>query len=183
MGQPKQLLLVDGAPLLLRTVRAALSSPAWPIVVVLGNAAEQILPLLARLPVQLVINSKWPEGMGSSITAGLEILDRFSSALDGALIALGDQPHFSALTISALGTAFRGRDEIAAARYSGIVGAPAIFGRSYFPELLTLEPKQGAQYLLRSHAGHVTAVDLPNLAVDLDTPEDYQRFLEAPFSP
>lgn len=178
MGQTKQLLPIEGTPLLLRTVQAVLKSPAWPIVVVLGHAAETLRPLLARLPVQVVHNPDWEKGLGSSITTGIQILERFSSSLDGALITLADQPHLSASALLSLSSVFIGGHSIAAARYSGAVGVPVIFGRSHFPELLALEPEHGAQRLLRIHAAAVAAVDLPELAVDLDTPEDYQRFLE-----
>lgn len=179
MGQPKQLLPIEGLPLLVRSVQAALSSPAWPIVVVLGHAAETIRPWLSRLPVQIGLNPEWGQGIGSSIAVGIEILDRFSSALDGALIALGDQPHLSSSAIHALNSALTGRQGISAARYLGVVGAPVIFGRAYFQELLTLPPSAGAQRVLQAHAEAVQPVDLPEFAVDLDTPEDYQKFLSA----
>lgn len=180
MGRPKQLLPIEGSPLLLRTVQTVLASPAWPVVVVLGHAADTLRPLLARLPVQVVHNAEWSKGLGSSILTGIQILERFSTSLDGALIALADQPHLSSSAIGRLSSVFRGPDSIAAARYSDATGVPVIFGRSYFPELLALQPEHGAQRLLRAHAACVAAVDLPELAVDLDTPEDYQRFLEAP---
>src|SRR3954467_3092348 len=70
MGAPKQLLELDGQPLLLRTVEAALASSAWPVVVVLGANAEKIRPTLARLPVLLTENPAWAEGMAASIRAG-----------------------------------------------------------------------------------------------------------------
>lgn len=180
MGRPKQLLPIEGSPLLLRTVQTVLASPAWPVVVVLGHAVETLRPLLARLPVQVVHNAEWSKGLGSSILAGIQILERFSTSLDGALIALADQPHLSSSAIGRLSSAFQGPNSIAAARYSEAVGVPVIFGRSYFAELLALQPEHGAQRLLRVHAASVAPVDLPEMAVDLDTPEDYQRFLEAP---
>ena len=145
----------------------------------LGHAADTIQPWLTRFPVQIGLNSNWSQGIGSSISVGIEILDRFSSALDGTLIALADQPHLSASAIQSLKSAWRGRPSISAARYSGIVGAPAIFGRAYFPELLALSPSEGAQRVLRTHPEAVEPIDLPEFAVDLDTPEDYQKFLTA----
>jgi CTP:molybdopterin cytidylyltransferase MocA len=36
MGSPKQLLLLDGQPLVVRAATAALDAGAWPVVVVLG---------------------------------------------------------------------------------------------------------------------------------------------------
>ena len=69
MGSPKQLLEIGGRPLVLRASEAALESPVWPVVVVLGAHAERIRPLFARLPVLVVENPTWQEGMASSIRA------------------------------------------------------------------------------------------------------------------
>ncbi|MES2697241.1 MAG: nucleotidyltransferase family protein [Verrucomicrobiota bacterium] len=173
MGTPKQLIPLDGKPLLVRAVEAALASPAWPVVVVLGANAEKIRPILARLPVLVTENPAWSEGMASSIRAGVTTLQQFSRSLDGALIALCDQPAFSAETISRLVAAQQttGRS-IVAARYAGRHGAPAFFLREHFPTLTALTGEEGARALLNGDPTRVAAVDLPELALDLDTPAD-----------
>jgi molybdenum cofactor cytidylyltransferase len=176
MGTPKQLLPVEGRPLLLRAVEAALASAAWPVVVVLGAHADKIRPLLARMPVLTIENPTWSEGMASSIRAGVTTLRQFSRTINGALVALCDQPGFTAETISQLIAAqtTTGRS-IAAARYSGRYGAPALFLREHFPALSELTGEDGARLFLNGDPARVAAVDLPELAVDLDTPEDYAR--------
>ena len=173
MGTPKQLLEVGGQPLLLRAVDAALASPAWPVVVVLGAHAEKIRPLLASRPVLVTENPAWAEGMAASIRAGVTTLQQFSRALDAALIALCDQPAFSADIVGQLVAAQRatGRS-IVAARYAGRHGAPALFLREHFPTLTHLTGEEGARALLNDDPTRVAAVDLPALAVDLDTPGD-----------
>src|SRR5688572_12231388 len=125
MGTSKQLLELDGKPLLVRAVEAALNSPVWPVVVVLGANAEKIRPVLARHPVLVTENPAWAEGMAASIRAGVTTLQQFSRHLDAALIALCDQPAFSSDTISRLIETQRatGRS-IAAAHYAGRNGAP-----------------------------------------------------------
>lgn len=174
MGTPKQLLSLDGQPLLVRAIEAALASAAWPVVVVLGAHEEKIRPVLARLPVLVADNPAWPEGMASSIRVGVATLQQFSRALDAALVALCDQPAFSAATIAQLVAAQRstGRS-IVAARYAGRQGAPALFLREHFETLMHLTGEEGARALLNDSPARVAAVDLPALALDLDTPADY----------
>ena len=174
MGTPKQLLVVDGQLLVLRAVEAALASAAWPVVVVLGAHAEKIRPLLARHPVLIAENSAWAEGMAASIRVGVTTLQQFSRALDAALVALCDQPAFSADVIAQLVAAQRttGRS-IVAARYHGRHGAPALFLQENFPALTALTGEEGARALLNGAASRVASVDLPALALDLDTPADY----------
>ncbi len=174
MGTPKQLLVVDGQPLVVRAVRAALASEAWPVVVVLGAHAEKIRPLLSRLPVLIALNSAWAEGLATSIRVGVATLQQFSRQLDGALFALCDQPAFSADTVARLVAAQRaGGRSIVAARYQGKPGAPALFLREHFSALSVLTGDEGARQLLNDQPERVSAIDLPVLGVDLDTPADY----------
>jgi molybdenum cofactor cytidylyltransferase len=162
MGTPKQLLEVDGKPLLVRIIEAALASPTWPVVVVLGANAERIRPVLARFPVLVTENSSWPEGMAASIRAGVTTLQQFSRHLDAALLALCDQPAFSAATIAQLIATQRSTNRgIVAARYAGRNGAPALFLRQHFPELTALTGEEGARALLNADPSRVAAIDLP----------------------
>ncbi len=181
MGEPKQLLLLDGRPLIVRAAEAALASSAWPVVVVLGAHAEKIRPALARLPVLVVENSAWPEGMASSIRVGIATLQQFSRTLDGALLALCDQPAFSADIIDQLIAAQRTTDRsIVAARYAGRNGAPALFLKEHFLALTALTGEQGARELLNDLPDRVASVELPALAHDLDTPADYAALHQNP---
>jgi molybdenum cofactor cytidylyltransferase len=183
MGTPKQLLVIEGKTLLQRTVEAALASPAWPVVVVLGAQAERIRPVLARYPVLITENAAWAEGMASSIRAGVATLQQFSRLMDAALIALCDQPAFSTATINRLAGAQRvsGRS-IVAARYAGRHGAPAIFLREHFSTLTHLTGEEGARDLLNGDPSQVAAIDLPELALDLDTPADVAGFCSSEIS-
>jgi molybdenum cofactor cytidylyltransferase len=114
--------------------------------------------------------------MASSIREGIATLQQFSRHLDAALIALSDQPAFSADVIAHLiaAQASTGRS-IAAARYSGRNGAPALFLREHFATLAHLTGEEGARLLLNADPARVAAVEFPALALDLDTPEDLAR--------
>lgn len=184
MGQPKQLLPVDGRTLLARTVEVCLAAELWPVVVVLGAHREQVRPTLARYPVICTDNPAWAEGMASSLRAGLIALDQFSREVPGAVITLCDQPALSAAALRRLAAASDATGcGIAAARYAGHCGAPARFARRYFAELARLSGDQGARVLLHQRAAEVAAVDLPELAVDLDTPQDWVTFAGPPAAP
>jgi molybdenum cofactor cytidylyltransferase len=181
MGTPKQLLEVDGQPLIVRAVQAALASAAWPVVVVLGANAEKIRPALARLPILIAENPAWSEGMAASIRTGVTTIQQFSRGLDAVVFALCDQPAFSAEVISQLvATQHATRRGIVAAHYSGRNGAPALFLREHFPTLSTLTGEEGARNLLNGDPAGIATVSLPALAVDLDTPADVASYRERP---
>lgn len=174
MGKPKQMLSVNGTPLLARAVEAALASQAWPVIVVLGANAEIIRPTLATYPVIIAENAAWAEGMASSIRAGFDTLHQFSRAIDAGMIALCDQPAFSAEVIDRIVATHRdtGRS-IVAAHYAGRAGAPALFTKEHFPALCALTGEAGARALLDRDPSQVATIELPELAFDLDTPADY----------
>lgn len=178
MGRPKQLLPLGATTLLEHAVDAALASSAWPVVVVLGAQAAEIRPLLARRPVLIAENPTWTEGMASSLRAGLTVMNAFSIRVDAVLFALCDQPAFSAdLVQRFIATQQTSQRSVVAARYSGHLGAPALFTRPHFPALNALVGDEGARKLLAQlPAGEVEAIDLPELAHDLDTPEDYANY-------
>lgn len=174
MGSPKQALEIDGVPLLVRTVETLLTAPVWPVVVVLGANADRLRPLLARYPVLIADNAAWPEGMASSVRTGITTLRQFSRDLTGAVITVCDQPALGPRHLTALLAAAADSDRtMAAARYRDRLGVPAYFGRDHFSALQALTGEEGARTLLNRDPARVAAVDLPELALDLDTPADY----------
>jgi molybdenum cofactor cytidylyltransferase len=178
MGRPKQLLPFGGKSLLRHVTDTVLASPAWPVVIVLGAQMEAIRPEVARLPVLLVENPGWAEGLASSIRAGMAVTESFSRSLEAALLVLCDQPGLSTAAIIRLADTHRRTGQsIVAAQSGGHPGPPVLFARNHFHELLELRGPGGARPLLARHADQLATVDLPELAADLDTPADYRTFL------
>ncbi|WP_175414770.1 XdhC family protein [Nibricoccus aquaticus] len=175
LGQPKQLLLHKGTPLIVRAAQAALDAKALPVIVVLGAHADKIRPALAGLPVFIVENPNWAEGMGTSITTGFSALHGGVSTFGSVLLAVCDQPHLSATAIEKLRAALDGRHTIAATRHGDTGGVPAIFTHSHFPTLRQLRGAEGARRIIAAHKSNTALVDLPELALDIDTPADWQQ--------
>lgn len=159
----------------MRAAEAAINVGSTPVIIVLGAYENRIRDALAGLPVDIVSNPQWTDGMGSSISVGVARVVAQTPHIDAALIAVCDQPHFQTETIAVLRTAFSGNDSIVAARYAGRVGVPVLFGRDYFGALTRLHGDKGAKQILAENSARVISVDLPELAIDLDTLEDYQK--------
>src|ERR1700761_340285 len=88
LGQPKQLLKFAGQTLLRRTVQAALNSRFQRVLVVLGSATEACTKEVADLPVGLVHNSRWADGLSSSIQTGILDLSATAPCPDSIAIAV-----------------------------------------------------------------------------------------------
>lgn len=179
LGEPKQLVVVDGEPLIRRAVRIALTAQLHPTVVVLGANAAQIRAHLEDQPVMLVENPQWMEGMASSIRTGLTAVLAAAPETGGIVMMLADQPQLTADHLAALVAAQRtsGRD-VVASDYGDHLGPPAYFGRTHFPALGELGGDVGARALF----GNLDplSVPLPRIvSADLDTPEDYSRLVDS----
>lgn len=178
MGTIKQLLAFHGRSLLRHATEEALASGCRPVVVVLGAHAERLKDEISELPVRVVVNARWSQGMGTSIRAGIEALvaDPGGDEVVAAILAVCDQPFFSRRIIHDLvATDRRSGSAIAAATYESTRGVPALFSRSLFPELMVLDGHEGARQVIRAHPGETVAVPFPEGALDMDTPEDYAR--------
>ncbi|MEZ4904637.1 MAG: NTP transferase domain-containing protein [Spirosomataceae bacterium] len=71
MGSPKQLLAIDGKSLVRRTSEIALATECYPVVLVIGAHKAQIAPEIIDLPLTVIDNQMWHEGMASSLKIGL----------------------------------------------------------------------------------------------------------------
>lgn len=182
MGSPKQLIIHEGKPLVIRAAAAAVKAGADPVVVVLGANSDQIETVLTGLPeVIAVVNPAWETGLASSLAAGLRAaLD--AADCDGVLVTLADQPLVDAEALKRLIAAFGAKHRIVASAYNGTVGVPALFGKEYLPSLMRLTGDTGAGPWLRSRLDDVTLLPLEGAALDLDTPPDAARLAGGPSS-
>jgi len=176
MGTPKQLLAYRGCSFIRHMAEVAIASVCQPIVVVLGANAEQIKPEISQLPVQIVENPQWDEGMSASIRIGLEALLGVNQNLEAVAIALCDQPFVSPQTLDRIVEAFHSTGKpIIASEYAGTLGVPVLFSRSLFSELMALKSNEGAKQLIKKHIHEVFSVPFPEGSIDIDTPTDYEQ--------
>jgi molybdenum cofactor cytidylyltransferase len=151
MGTPKQLLPYRGRSFVRHIAEVAIASVCQPIAVVLGANAERIKPEISQLPVQIVENQQWAEGMSSSIRVGLEALLGVNQNLEAVAIALCDQPFVSSQTLDRIVEAyhFTGKP-IIASEYAGTLGVPVLFSHTLFSELMALKSNEGAKQLIKN---------------------------------
>lgn len=179
MGESKQLLDVSGMPLLRYSAKIALEARTSGLIVVLGANETPHREALAGLPVDIIVNHYWKSGMGSSIKTSLHHIIRAYPEASAVLIMVCDQPSITSDHLSTLiRTYARADKKIVASAYADTLGVPAIFGRPFFSNILMLRDDQGAKRIIEQFAQQVTAVQFPDGAIDLDTKDDYARFLD-----
>ena len=170
LGQPKQLIQIQGEPLLHRLGRIALDS-CEPVLVVLGSEAGRMKAALADLPVQCARNLDWEEGMASSLRVAVSALPMDA---EGAIFLVCDQPALDRDLLERILRLHREHpDRRIASGYSGIRGTPAFLPCRDFDAMLQLHGDRGARDLLSDE--QVLEVSFPGGELDLDLPEDLAR--------
>lgn len=178
LGTPKQLLHYRGRSLLRHTAEVAIVSGCQPIVVVLGAQAERLEAEVQQLPVTIVRNSRWADGMSSSIQTGLKTLQSIYPTIEAVIILLCDQPFVSVSLVHQLIEAYdRTGNLIVASEYANTLGVPALFSHAVFPVLMTLPADRGARSVIQNQVQAVARVPFPLGAIDIDTPSDYEQLL------
>ncbi len=172
MGEAKQLLPWGDKTLIEFQVEKLLQLQN-PVIVVLGSGAEIISPLLQKYPVQVVINSEWEKGMGTSVAAGM----KYIQSAKAVLFTLVDQPLVTVDHLQTLIDAFQpGKDKIVVSRsQNGWLGVPALFDPVYFEELKNLKGAQGAKSVIKKYTKKLVLVNAGDQLEDMDTPEKYRE--------
>lgn len=173
LGSPKQLVDLDGRPMLEVVVESVNSWPVDLVLVILGSEAETILDRVDLGEAIAVINEGWDEGIASSIRVGLDVLSR-EPGWERVLIVLGDQPKIpSDVPERLLAVAAESSRPAVVPVYRYERGNPVLFHRGLWPRLMTMEGDAGASALLRTHPEWVEEVRFDHLPPrDVDTPAD-----------
>jgi CTP:molybdopterin cytidylyltransferase MocA len=172
LGRPKQLVQIDGVPLVRRAVLTALGCRGVRVLVVVGANQEMVAAALAGLKIEIVHNGNWREGIGSSIRTGIERIIQENRPYDAVMILLADQYKIESEHLERLIEAFHRSGQITASEYDDTMGVPALFPRNALEKLRKLTGDTGARALLRNHGSEITRIPCPQASFDLDTLSD-----------
>jgi molybdenum cofactor cytidylyltransferase len=183
LGRPKQLETFNGTSLVRHAVDQALAvaqrraSVALPVLVVTGAARSRVDAALSPLgpSVLTCYNSAYSSGMASSLRVAVEHAGQTNACI-GLFVLLCDQPLIPVAALLALVDNFRADpDRAAVSRYDDRIGVPAILPAHLFAHLRQLSGDQGARHLLRAANTPLSPVEIPQAAVDVDTPAQRER--------
>ena len=157
LGRPKQLLMLDGTPLIAHVVDRALASTLDAVVLVTGAHGADVRAAVEDRNVLFVHNPVFEEGQGTSLAAGIAALD---AGADAAVVMLGDQPGISPEVIDRVIDERRTSGApVVMALYGHQRGHPVLFGRELFPELRNLGADTGGREIVRDHQDSLVLVD------------------------
>lgn len=180
LGSPKQLIRgADGVSLIQKISELVMSLNCKQKLMVLGSHHKNIQSEIKEIDIPIIINHEWQRGISSSILAAMDALTK-KEDLEGLMFLVCDQPYLNKKMLENLLTKFQNTSRfIVASRYRDVIGTPAIFHKSLFPELLKLTGDKGAGKIINENSGKVALVDFENGIFDIDTPEDLNTYLQS----
>jgi CTP:molybdopterin cytidylyltransferase MocA/SAM-dependent methyltransferase len=172
-GSPKALALLEGRPILEHVLDAVRSAGIEDIVVVLGNAAQEIEDGIDWLSERRVRNPD-PRYLAGSLQVGLSAVLDIEPPVKGVVIALGDQPRTRPEVIRALIAAARSGDRpVVIPRYSDGGGAnPVLLLADAFELVDEASGDRGLGPILASDPDLVLEVPVAGSNPDIDRPLD-----------
>lgn len=178
-GAPKQLQTWGNGTSLEACIGTAETAGLDPIVVVLGDRHEEIQARTRFGRARLVYNPEWKYGQSTSLKAGVAALP---PECFGAVFLLADQPQISVQLVSAVKELAWQKDAVVLPIIGDRRANPVFFPKRAFPRLMELQGDQGGRAIL----GEFPAVQLSwlddDMALDIDTREDYERLYRIFFS-
>jgi len=180
MGKTNKLLAeIDGKPMIMYAIEAAQNSKADKILVVTGHQREVLEEALSDFDLEFVHNPDYAEGLSTSLSAAMQILDEDT---DAAVVCLGDMPNINSNHIDALIDAYDPNlgKQICVPTFNGKRGNPVLWDQRFFSIMRDVSGDVGARHLIGEHQDVLFEVAIEDDAVltDLDTPAALAAHLE-----
>ncbi len=175
-GSAKQLVPIDGLPMVRHAVIAAGAADPDAVVLVAGRDAAAVHTAAdARF---LIVNDRHADGIGSSIAVAARTLGPLTGAL---LFCLADQPGIPPEHYASIAEAWDGSgDAVIATAFNGAVGPPVLFGHAHVARLAELGGDVGAKALLEQAGESLVTIRCDAAAIDIDRPADLERLDQVP---
>ncbi len=177
MGMVKQILPVYNTPILKYVVDNLLETRLHPIAVVVGANKEQVAPALENIPVGVIENPFWANGLGTSIRMGLVGSYMLTKGINGLIFLAADMPHNISVTLAKLINLAESNSDKSYI-HMGTGQFPFFIREDLFETLLDLNHDTPFEVLNGIDSTKVLEFKPEVPLVDLNTPEDYLRYLE-----
>ncbi len=173
LGQPKQLIKFKNELLINYIIEQIRDSGIIDLKIILGSHFSEIRRQIIDKSLDIIQNTKWEEGISSSIKCGLRSL---TPEIDGAIIFIVDQPFLKSELISRILTKFdTSNANIIAAFVSGQIIHPVMYRKELFPKLLELKGDIGGKAIFENEFIEKVAWDDEKLLLDIDSQVDLEK--------
>ncbi len=182
MGRFKPLLPWRNGTVIEAVAAGLIAGGASPVQVVTGHRGAEIAQCLAGGPARVVVNPDYGRNeMLRSYQVGIGALREACLPMQGALLALGDQPHIPAEVIRKIVERARSEpDAVVIPSHNRRRGHPVYIPEWSFAELMGLAPGQTLRDMLSGYNDEIVYVEVDSDCVrkDMDVPAEYESLRE-----
>jgi len=178
MGRLKALLPFGDRTVIEQVIHSLLQVSLDRVVVVLGHRAPELATVVESLPIQMLYNADYRQGMSSSVQVAFRHIDPVPEAY---LLALVDQPHLGPEPAQrVLATFTETHQGLVIPTYQGKRGHPIVISNKYRREVLALGHQQGLNLVTRGHPEDTLEIPLADdfILQDMDYPDEYEAVLK-----
>ena len=178
MSEPKPLLEVGGETFLRRSARTLRQAGCERVHVVVNADAEWAEDAVRGLDAEVLHN---PDPDSEQVDSLRIVLRTLPDDVGGVLVLPVDLPLVAAETARAVVAAFRAAPgPLFLPFHNGVAGHPVLLGRELFTEVLDSPLDEGIRSLIMEHSADLreVAVTDPGILIDIDTPDDYWRYIQ-----
>lgn len=179
-GRNKLLSDINGEPLFLKALEAAVKSKASPVFLVTGYQADIMEEYIENIDVNVLYNSGYRSGVKTSISLGVKSVPSFC---DGVMIIPADMPNLTPEHLDSLIKAFKkgeGR-QLVISEYNSVRRNPLIWGKDLYdfadivPENADLRP------VFMEHADYTKTVPFKKEQemFDINYPSDIETLIKS----
>lgn len=169
-GSNKLLFNIQNEPLVRRTARCLLGAGVAELIVIVGHQSDQVMAVLADLPLRCEINQQYQIGRMSSVHTGWE---NIPDDADGVLICPADLFRLEIMDVQKVISAFQQSNKSLIIPYFNEQrGHPIIIPAAYKKEILDYLPRGGCRAFISDHPHLVQHLEMSssNIITDLDIP-------------
>jgi molybdenum cofactor cytidylyltransferase len=178
MERPKPLLQVGSLTFIARAAYTLRAAGCRRIYAVVNEGADWAAGAARELELELVENEQAESEQVDSLRL---VLQRLPADTAAVLVLPVDLPLVSEHTAAALVAAYRSAPgPLYLPFHNTVAGHPVLLGRELFDEILHTELEEGMRSLIMTHARDLREVKVvdPGILIDIDTPDDYWRYIE-----
>ncbi len=179
-GRNKLLADINGEPIFLKALQAAVKSKASPVFLITGYQAEQMEEYLDKIDVNVIYNSGFRSGIKTSISMGIKSVPSFC---DGAILIPADMPNISINHINNMIKSFK-KDkskQVIMSMYEGKKINPIIWSKELYefadivPENADLRP------VFVEFADYTSTIEIKDKkeALDITYPLDLEEYAKS----
>lgn len=175
-GKNKLLVDIDGEPLFLKSIKAAIESKISPIFVVIGHRADEMQEILQSFDVNILVNSNYRSGVKTSINLAIKSIPSFCK---GAIIIPADMPNICVEHLENMLKSFdiKKEKQLHITTYKGLKCNPVLWSKGLFDVADIVPENSNLRTVFLEHVDYTKEFEVKSETEILDVtfPSDIEK--------